>query len=404
MKRLLLSALSSRHQRGYSRVTALILSLCLMCVGIMTIQQVKAHQYSAAKHHVATVKLSVKGCGCGALLSKNHSQKFYQTGTTDVSAETDNYQRAVSLKAGQRLILGVSDPNGRIQPGGAWDTDFGTVDTDGAYTAPSFTPPEGLDRVHYADANGNDVYINVRILPNPSIPNSDKTPTVTFDYMTGNSSAQSSGQSPQAANTEDGPFAPTGKTIVVLPGETPAPPEEILTTTALVGEIVSGASVLVLPARSVVGDTSAIYARPLDETPQQVTLLPNVLPPTGPCTSGSTSVYGPYKTITTRGRTAILADVKVDAGLKADVLKTFGINLSLNATFHVQGQYYDWKRTRLKFVYVCYKRRWVLQDTLICDGLAQSLVTTPAWAILPTGYPRNNEPLLPYTQEGGCHS
>lgn len=425
MKQLLSSALSSRHQRGYTRVTAVVLFLGLIGIGIMTIQQVKAHQYSAAKRHAAVVKIFVKDCGCSSLLSKNHSQKFYQTGATGVGDGTDNYEQAVSLKAGQRLSLGVSDPNGGIQPGGAWDANFGTVDTSGTYTAPSFTPPEGLDRVHYADTNGNDVYVTVRILPNPSIPNSDRTPTVTFDYMTGNSSVQSPDQSAQSqagqparlrlaqapvtqqpaqpADTGNGSFAPVSKTIVVLPGETPAPPEQIITTASLVGETVNGASVLVLPARSGAGDTTtAIYAQPLDETPQQVTLLPSVSPPTGSCTPGSQSVYGPYYTVVTQGKMVTLADITVTSDLKAEVRKVFSITLTVGTKIHVQGQYYNWKQTRQQFNYTCVKNRWVLGTTLRCDGLATSLTTTPTWAILPTGYPQKNQPLLPYTRDA-CH-
>lgn len=405
MKRLTLPASASRHQRGFFRVTALVGLVGLTGAGIATTQQVKAHQHS---HHIAAVKKSaVKDCGCRLPAFKAHKASLYQTAA---DADGNNYEQAVSLKAGQRLALGISDPAGSVQPGGAWDTQFGTVDPNGVYTAPSFTPPEGLDRIHYLDPQGDDVYVDVRIMPNPAIPNSDQIPYVTVadassDAMQGGGGSSPQVQQAQPADASDGSdttFAPTSQTIVVAPGETPAPPLQINGTTPLIGEIVNGANVLVLPALFGDGTTSAIYAQPLDETPQVVTLTPDVVPPSGPCTSGETAVYGPVRTTYAPEPGSVnLADFVVNAGFKADAAKYFGVTLNIGATYHVQGKYYDWKQERTKYVYACSNKHWVFIYTRQCDSLATSLTTTPPFAILGTGYPRNNMP-RPYGPEA-CH-
>ena len=409
---------SLRHQRVFFRVTGIILSLCLVGVGGLTVRQVKAYHHSTAKPPIAAAKSPVKGCGCGPVASSKPQHKSLAWNASygqDVSDGTDNYEQAVSLKAGQRLSLGVSDPSGSIQPGGTWDSQFGTVDANGTYTAPSFTPPEGLDYVHYTDAGGNNVYISVRIMPNPDIPNSDKTPTVTFDYTAGDSPAQSSDQSAQPAQaqgdestqtadaaTPDGPFAPGSKAIVVLPGETPAPPEQINSTTSLAGEVVNGVNVLVLPARTAGDTTSAIYAQPLDETPQQVTLLPSVSPPTGPCT-GQQIVYGVYavdKPVLEKGLTA-LADITVDGGIAADALKFFKITLTVKGVYHVKAQIIHWTRTRKAYTYACVKGQWVQTYSRVCDSIGTGMNTFPAWAVRAEGYPVNGGP-GPWTPDG-CH-
>ena len=411
MKRLSLPFPTSRRQRGFFRVTALLLSAGLFSAGIITTQQVKAHQAAHAKQVLAIKKLAVKDCGCGVLVSKRHTHKLYQAAATDGNAETDNFDQAVSLKAGQRLALGVSDPTGAVQPGGTWQSDFGTVDANGTYTAPSFTPPEGLDRLHYTDPNNNDIWIDVRILPNPAISGSDQTPYVTDNYASNN--AMQGGATPQAQQAQpadasddsaDAPFAPTSQTIVELPGETPAPPLQISATAPLASQTVGGASVLTLPAKDSGGDaTSVIYAQPLDETPQNATLVPEVSPPSGPCTSGTTSVFGPYTTtITPENGTVNLGSIKVDSGIEANVLKVFNLKLTVGLTYNVAGKISDWKRTRPQYIYACSNKRWVLEKILHCDGEAFSMVTFPSWAILYEGYPQNNQPRPPYTTDA-CH-
>lgn len=405
MKRLSLPTPTSLRQRGFFRVTALLFSAGLISAGIVTTQQVKAHQASHVKRVLAIKKLAVKDCGCRLLVPKTHTARLYQTAA---DADGNNYEQAVSLKAGLRLALGVSDPAGSVQPGGTWDASFGTVDASGTYTAPSFTPPEGLDRIHYLDPQSNDVYIDIRVLPNPDIPDSDQTPYVTMDDVSFN--AMRGGPSPQAqqphpAGTSDSldeTLAPTSQTVVVQSGETPPPPLQINGTTPLIGETINGANVLVLPALFGDGTTSAIYAQPLDETPQVVTLTPNVAPPSGPCTSGETAVYGPIKTtyVAEPGQVN-LADFKVDTGFKADAAKYFGANLAIGAIYHVQGKFYDWKQERTKYVYACSNKKWVFEYTRECDRLATSLTTTPPFAILGTGYPRGNAP-RPYGPEA-CH-
>jgi len=430
----LFSFRSPRHQRGFLRVSGAILSLGLVGVGGLTVQQVKAYHHTPAKHPVTAAKSFAKGCGCGSVASGKHQHTSlarnasYGQDASDMSDGTDNYEQAVSLKAGQRLSLGVSDPSGSIQPGGIWTPEFGTVDANGTYTAPSFTPPEGLDYVQYTDASGNDVFINVRIMPNPDIPNSDKTPTVTFDYTAGNSPDQSSDQSAQPAQaqgaqsaqpaqaqgaqsaqpvdaaTPDGLFAPGSKTIVVLPGETPAPPEQINSTTSLVGEVINGVNVLVLPAHTGGdGTTSAVYAQPLDETPQQVTLLPNVSPPSGPCTDGYIkSVYTPYTTTNTVDKALTdLADITVDAGIAADALKLFNVKLNVKGVYHVKAQIYHWKHTRIQYRHGCSKGRWILLNTFHCDGFGTGMITFPAWAATVEGSPKDGTPRI-YTPDA-CH-
>lgn len=407
MKRLLLPTPTSRRQRGFFRATAVLFSAALVSVGIVTTQQVKAHQYSHAKHVLAIKKLAIKDCGCGILLSKSHSSKLYQAAA---STGADNFEHAVSLKAGQRLALGVSDPTGAVQPGGTWSANFGTIDASGIYTAPSFTPPEGLDRLHYTDPNSNDIWINVRVLPNPAIPNSDQTPYVTFDYLH-NNAMKGGGQTAQAQQAQregspapDQEFAPTSQTIVEMPGDTPAPPEQVSSATPLVAETIDGESVLTLPALDGGGDpTSVIYAQPLNETPQNVTLVPEVLAPTGPCTSGETSSFGPYSdTPTPQNGMVALRDVTVSAELGGSAFHIFNVKLTVGGTYHVQGQFYNWKRTRTKYVWVCSRKRWVLEYTKHCDSYSLSLRTTPPWAILAEGYPQNNQPILPFGGEG-CH-
>lgn len=420
MKRLPVMTSISRHQRGFIRATAVLFSAALVSAGIVTTQQVKAHQYSHAKHVLAIKKLAIKDCGCGVLIAAshssrlNHGSKLYQA---SIVTTTDNYDHAVALKAGQRLALGVSDPTGAIQPGGSWTTNFGSVDASGVYTAPSFTPPEGMDQVHYVDPNGSDVFINVRILPNLSIPNSGQTPSVTVAYTTGGAvqappalSAQTQ-QAPAGdimppsggVSLSDQLFVPTSQTIVEAPGDTPAPPLQLNTTTPLVGETVSGISVLTLPATDGGSNaTSAIYAQPVDEAPQLVTLLPNVPNLVVRCDSGEKAEWGPYSiTVTPHKNMETLASIKADSGVTATVLSNFGIHLTLNFTYNVKGQYYDWKQTRTKYVYACVNRRWVLQYTRHCDAYSLSLITTPPWAILFEGFPRNNAP-RPFGYEA-CH-
>ena len=407
MKRFTLPASASRHQRGFFRATAIFFSAALVSAGVVTTQQVKAHQYFHAKHLMAIKTPAVKDCGCSLSAFKGHNSKLYQT---VISTGTDNFEHAVSLKAEQRLALGVSDPTGAVLPGGTWQADFGAVDTSGTYTAPSFTPPEGLDRLHYTDPNGNDIWISVRILPNLSIPNSAQTPTVTVAYTTSGAIQAPPAQSAQLAQIGNLPapdqvFTPMSQTIVELPGETPAPPLQISTTAPLAPETVSGTSVLTLPATDGGGDaTSVIYAQPLDETPQNVTLVPDVVAPSGPCTSGSTSVYGPYSTTATpENGTVNLGDIKADAGVEATVLKVFGLKLTLGFTYHVIGKIYDWKRTHTQYVYVCSNKKWVLVHTYHCDSFTTSLTTYPSWAILYEGYPQNNQPRMPYSPDA-CHN
>ena len=408
MKRLSLPIPTSRRQHGFVRATALFISAGLVSAGVVTTQQVKAHQAAHAKHVLAIKKLAVKDCGCGILVSKHHSARLYQTAA---DADGNNYEQAVSLKAGQRLALGVSDPAGSIQPGGAWVSDFGTVDASGVYTAPSFTPPEGVDRLHYTDSASNDVWVTVRILPNPDIPNSDQTPYVTFDYLHNN--AMQGGPTPQAQQaqradaadeSDDVTFAPTSQTVVELPGDTPAPPLQIIATASLAAQTVDGTSVLTLPAtRSGGDDTSAIYAQPLDEAPKFAELIPDISPPTGPCTSGETSVYTPYTTtVTPHKGLDTFVSIKADSGVKAKVHDIFDIDLTLGLTYPVKGQVYDWKRSRFQYVYVCVNNHWVQTHKYICDGYTLSLVTFPPWAIIFESFPRDNKPLLPYSPDA-CH-
>ncbi len=374
MKQLSLPTPSSRRQRGFFRATAVFFSAALVGVGIMTIPQARARPASP-KHHAH------KPC---------------------LSAAVNNYERAVSLKAWQRLALGISDPAGAVRPGGTWQSDFGIVDTHGIYTAPRFTPPEGMDRLHYLDPNNDDVWINVRILPNPSIPGSAKTPFVTFDYLRGNSTCHGGQAAQMPSAVPKAPFAPTRLTVVELPGQTPAPPLKIAASASLKARTVNGKRVLILPAVRGGGDaTSAVYTCPLSAAPQQVVLTPDVSLPVGPSTAGEVSVYGPYTVISAPEKGTINL---IDGTVGVEVIS--GANTVLMTRevgdFHVQGQSYDWKRTRTRYIYIRSHKKWVLESVLHRDSWTISWITNPPGAVLAEGYPQNNQPLLPFGAED-CH-
>lgn len=372
MKRLPVTTSTSPHQRGFFRVMALVGFAGLAGAGIAITPPVGAHQPSPARRGAAAKR-------------------------PIVTAGTDNFEHAVSLKAGQRLALGVSDPTGAVQPGGTWDTNFGTINTSAIYTAPRFTPPEGLDRIHYTDPNNNEVWINVRILPNPAILNSDQTPYVTSDYLHPNA-IQGSTHGSHAAPV---PFAPISQTIVVLPGKLPAPPLKIAASAFLKARMVRGRNVLILPAIRNGGDaTAAVCARPLDGTPHIVTLLPDVGPPTGPTTSGEVSVDGPVSITSTPDK--IIVDL-IDGTVSAEITDSADdVLMRRKEDFHVRGQSYNWKRTHIRYVYTRFHKKWVLETVLHCDAWTLSWITSPPEAVVAEGYPQNNQPLLPCGPDA-CH-
>ena len=81
------------------------------------------------------------------------------------------------VKAGSVLPLIVvpHNPSG-VKPGGTWGAEIGTITKNGVYTAPRFTPAGGEDTLFYTDPQGKSERWEVRIIPNPAIPGSDKTP------------------------------------------------------------------------------------------------------------------------------------------------------------------------------------------------------------------------------------
>lgn len=80
--------------------------------------------------------------------------------------------RAVVVVAGTTLPFRWAH---YVGGGGTWSADWGTINSNGDYTAPAFLPPFGTDTISYHRSDGFTELIELRIVPNPNINNSDKT-------------------------------------------------------------------------------------------------------------------------------------------------------------------------------------------------------------------------------------
>ncbi len=100
------------------------------------------------------------------------------TATNEIAwtqAELDKMTKAVLIMAGKTIQF--HHTNGQqITMSGTWQANWGTITTSGEYTAPVFMPPFGVDVITYTNSSGFSETITLRILPNPDLTDSEKTP------------------------------------------------------------------------------------------------------------------------------------------------------------------------------------------------------------------------------------
>lgn len=344
----------------------------------------------------------------------------------------------VLLMAGTTLRLRVDRNDGTLQVNGTWKAEYGQVDAFGNYRAPAYMPPGGVDTLTYTDPRDVAAELQVRVTPNPSIPGSDATPyvraTVPLDTPVPDGSPSITPPPPAIVGN-----APV---LVLEPGEAvPAPAAYGLVAPLPVGTVLGVPAYRQLPARIGDQETDAIYAMRDANGLSRARLLvgPLVLSGAGPrggidpdpsvdLTTGDpssgTAPGAERKPGQVRPRCAngemravwdppqprpqqiiepplTLGTITVDAGMSADILRVFQLNISANAVFQVQGFPTLWKYVRRKHVYVCRNGDFYYMYTRTCVSYARSMTTSPTWAYKYLGWKPGNRPNTPGPESCG---
>jgi hypothetical protein len=160
---------------------------------------------------------------CSLFMTSNHATaQVANGGIAWTPEEIAVMQKATVLMAGKTVTLGIAPNNAAVSTGGTWKAQYGTITATGAYTAPTFAPMYGQDTVTYCMSNGDCENVIFKIIPNPAITDSDKTPIA---YLPPDE-APIMPASPSAPGTGTGPGlgAVSQSAVVAEPvDDTPAP-------------------------------------------------------------------------------------------------------------------------------------------------------------------------------------
>ena len=303
---------------------------------------------------------------------------------------------AITIRVGERLDFAL-DPSKGISGGGTWQADYGTVTSDGHYTAPVWLPPQALDNVLYVAPDGRTLDLTVHLIARPG-ETPPPAPVVRYAFAsTTEANAQGSGPTPAASSAGAAREAPSsgptpdplgdalqgfrGKAVVLADGEAMAAAVPVQNGAEIAKVVVQGnREYLRLPATEAGAASTALLAySPAGRPVNRCKVGPRNDDQTGkPCRYG-----GPHT-----GRTNVRSDdlgtdpmgaIKrtVDAKLKAD-LKTFGAEFAIGFQIDVMALAHKWKVSRDSYTdsYRCVNGSLVFDNTAVChqDGIKRKYV------------------------------
>lgn len=431
MKRTVFRISSSglQRQRGMARVALIGAIAATFGGGVFVLHYDK---FTHQKHVGLTTsgrKTVQSGCGCGAGASSNdnptHLKGVWTPPASSYSPrEIATLPTSLLLQAGKKLPLIVNTEQKNVKPGGTWSAEYGVVDKDGEYTAPPYTPQEGIDTLTYQAPQGsavNSVAVRIHILPNPQIPGSQYTPylvdpMITGDQPTGSNQDISQVSLPRLVITSpatkpDATFL--HKIAAVPPGEVPAPAAKVTSTQIVPVEEINGVMAYRLPSIDAIGDhLNVIYvpqsavSNPLQEAKElpQYEGNPNSDPDPraqkeGKCKEGTSlgHKYFAYRYGEDTGEDSHLGSFKITDKIAAAVKPIIDLSAEIGLEVDVLGHRVILTRTRKEQFFVCRNGKKSLDRTLMCSSSHDRFTVDPAWAapyvgrkpvyIIPEQYP-----------------
>lgn len=329
-----------------------------------------------------------------------------------------------------KLMAGVTyqfriDPQSTVPTGGTWSAQYGTVDAQGNYTAPTYQPPWGQDKLTYHAPDGiEESNLTILVAANPDLPDSGypryiRVPGNWDDHnnIEGNPQAQLiSGADGSVVETGDlGSLAEEWPKLPTLDAddEVAGPPvtsdctDLVADTTVPVGQEQMSAATVV--AQDVVGSVSDALVvvlpanQPVQKKPKKCVIWPvNPLPiwnhdpcPGPPSASREVEskpvTTGPVKIPPLQsGSMEFSAEVNVSLGMKG--YGDLGVGYKIGASYPMTRQILEWKQTIKKDIYKCKNGVWTFVGTKTCTRSGNGEWAYPKWVAVIDGYNPNGYP------------
>lgn len=301
-----------------------------------------------------------------------------------------------------------------------WQTEYGTVNSSGDYTAPGYMPPLGLDTLSYTAADGSTASVTIRIVANPNLPDSGyprylrRTSTVLQSFPNNPSvyAYQLIGGASQAVlNTGEMNAISDGSPIPVLePTDTYEAAVSVVDCVAIPVTVTTPYTQdAAVPATAVSTDstlqvTSLVVTSPAGlatpiavQAPQKCTPKPINPWPTGQsktCTlpGGEHRIYGNWGKPSKKRIKDQDVSIEVNASVALDIFEKFGITVSAGVKYTGNRTLWEWTKSRKNDIYVCKNGVWTFSRTETCRITATGESTIPLWIAYVDGYPSNGDP------------
>jgi hypothetical protein len=332
----------------------------------------------------------------------------------------------VKLAPSSTTSFRVNLSDGDLTSGGTWAADFGSVNSSGDYTAPSYMPPYGIDTVTYTDPDGHTASLAVRLTPTGTPPADIGTISGMTQSEVDAAAAELEGggmSQNQMENTQTPPgdteiidtsyavsvdpyknydendplYDVTEQTLLVADDQVVPEPVPTFDCEVTAATTYGGQSAYVLPAMVDGLPSEALVAllQTGQSRPQKCKVGPfNQSHQGEPCT-GALHTYKGTTTVTPGDWVSMGSQtITISGSMSADIWKFFHISIGAGSTTvaNVMSKTWTYKKVTIVDNYKCVNGHLQYVGSQKCVSYAIGLTTIPPWFAFATGYPRNGAP------------